>query len=67
MEIEPLERVEAPYELPLWIIISAVVAGILLLGIIIVILWKVRLTIAAAFLQTPNNPESLRAHFFIVS
>lgn len=35
--------VETPYELPLWIIISAVVAGIVLLGIIILILWKVRL------------------------
>ncbi|XP_074477189.1 integrin alpha-3b isoform X1 [Sebastes fasciatus] len=40
VEIEPLEGVEAPYELPLWIIISAAVAGILLLGIIILILWK---------------------------
>lgn len=33
---------ETPYELPLWIIISAVVAGVLLLGIIILIMWKVR-------------------------
>ncbi|XP_034415438.1 integrin alpha-3b isoform X2 [Cyclopterus lumpus] len=40
VEIEPLESDEAPYELPLWIIISAAVAGILLLGIIILILWK---------------------------
>ncbi|XP_022065067.1 integrin alpha-3b isoform X1 [Acanthochromis polyacanthus] len=40
VEIEPVEGVEIPYELPLWIIISAVVAGILLLGIIIFILWK---------------------------
>ncbi|KAI3365602.1 hypothetical protein L3Q82_010686 [Scortum barcoo] len=40
VEIEPVEGVEAPYELPLWIIISAAVAGILLLGIIILILWK---------------------------
>ncbi|XP_024141229.1 integrin alpha-3b isoform X2 [Oryzias melastigma] len=38
--IEPEEGVETPYELPLWIIISAVVAGVLLLGIIIAILWK---------------------------
>ncbi|KAK2820761.1 hypothetical protein Q5P01_023720 [Channa striata] len=40
VEIEPLVGVEIPYELPLWIIISAVVAGVLLLGIIILILWK---------------------------
>ncbi|XP_026170862.1 integrin alpha-3b isoform X2 [Mastacembelus armatus] len=40
VEIEPVLRVETPSELPLWIIISAVVAGILLLGIIIIILWK---------------------------
>ncbi|XP_020567583.1 integrin alpha-3 isoform X1 [Oryzias latipes] len=38
--IEPEEGVETPYELPLWIIISAVVAGVLLLAIIIAILWK---------------------------
>ncbi|KAG8566557.1 hypothetical protein GDO81_013298 [Engystomops pustulosus] len=31
-----------PAELPLWIIIVAVVAGVLLLGLIILILWKVR-------------------------
>ncbi|XP_026206935.1 integrin alpha-3b [Anabas testudineus] len=40
VEIGPVVGVETPYELPLWIIISAVVAGILLLGIIIIILWK---------------------------
>lgn len=38
---------ETPYELPLWIIISAVVAGVLLLGIIILIMWKVRQLIKA--------------------
>lgn len=47
VEIEPVEGVEVPYELPLWIIISAAVAGIFLLGIIILILWKVRLPISA--------------------
>ncbi|RVE59433.1 hypothetical protein OJAV_G00188480 [Oryzias javanicus] len=40
VEIEPEQGVETPYELPLWIIISAVVAGVLLLAIIIAILWK---------------------------
>ncbi|XP_074518763.1 integrin alpha-3b [Halichoeres trimaculatus] len=40
VEIDPVESVEVPYELPLWIIISAIVAGVLLLGIIIIVLWK---------------------------
>ncbi|XP_037319598.2 integrin alpha-3b isoform X2 [Pungitius pungitius] len=55
VEIEPLEGVETPYELPLWIIISAVVAGILLLGIIIVILWK------CGFFQRANRREMYEA------
>ncbi|KAK7919786.1 hypothetical protein WMY93_011070 [Mugilogobius chulae] len=40
VQIDPLEDVEIQYELPLWIIISAAVAGIVLLGIIILIMWK---------------------------
>uniref|UniRef100_A0A1A7WSF4 Integrin, alpha 3b n=2 Tax=Iconisemion striatum TaxID=60296 RepID=A0A1A7WSF4_9TELE len=40
VEIESEEMVEAIYELPIWIIISSAVAGIILLGIIILILWK---------------------------
>lgn len=42
VEIEPEEEVKIPEKLPLWIIISAAVAGIVLLGIIILIMWKVR-------------------------
>uniref|UniRef100_A0AAQ4PKZ5 Integrin, alpha 3b n=1 Tax=Gasterosteus aculeatus aculeatus TaxID=481459 RepID=A0AAQ4PKZ5_GASAC len=59
VEIEPLERVEAPYELPLWIIISAVVAGILLLGIIIVILWKAKRMVATK----RTTPRTNRTHW----
>ncbi|KAM8836033.1 integrin alpha-3b isoform 2-T3 [Spinachia spinachia] len=55
VEIEPLEGVEAPYELPLWIIISAAVAGILLLGIIIIILWK------CGFFQRASRREMYEA------
>ncbi|XP_068439237.1 integrin alpha-3b isoform X2 [Clinocottus analis] len=55
VEIEPLESVEAPYELPLWIIISAAVAGILLLGIISLILWK------CGFFQRANTREMYEA------
>uniref|UniRef100_A0AAZ3SGR8 Integrin alpha-2 domain-containing protein n=1 Tax=Oncorhynchus tshawytscha TaxID=74940 RepID=A0AAZ3SGR8_ONCTS len=40
VDIDPVLGVETPYEVPLWIIIVAVVAGILLLGVISIILWK---------------------------
>ncbi|KAM9336229.1 integrin alpha-3b [Symphorus nematophorus] len=55
VEIEPVEGVETPYELPLWIIISAVVAGVLLLGIIILILWK------CGFFQRASRREMYEA------
>ncbi|XP_068161196.1 integrin alpha-3b [Antennarius striatus] len=55
VEIEPVEGVEVPYELPLWVIISAAVAGILLLGIIILILWK------CGFFQRANRREMYEA------
>ncbi|KAK2876852.1 hypothetical protein Q8A67_020948 [Cirrhinus molitorella] len=40
VNIDPVLGEEIPYEVPLWIIIVAAVAGILLLGIISLILWK---------------------------
>uniref|UniRef100_UPI003AAD9A8C integrin alpha-3b n=1 Tax=Centroberyx gerrardi TaxID=166262 RepID=UPI003AAD9A8C len=40
VDIDPVLGEEAPYEVPLWIIIVAAVAGILLLGVISLILWK---------------------------
>ncbi|XP_067225800.1 integrin alpha-3b isoform X1 [Chanodichthys erythropterus] len=40
VNIDPVLGEELPYEVPLWIIIVAAVAGILLLGIISLILWK---------------------------
>lgn len=40
LDIDPVVGEETPYEVPLWIIILAAVAGILLLGIISLILWK---------------------------
>lgn len=55
---------ETPYEVPLWIIIVAAVAGILLLGIISLILWKV---FALLYLinipsrSNKNNSESFRS------
>ncbi|CAN9508636.1 unnamed protein product [Ophioblennius macclurei] len=55
VEIEPVEGVETLYELPLWIIISAAVAGILLLGIIILIMWK------CGFFQRASRREMYEA------
>ncbi|TRY89928.1 hypothetical protein DNTS_000392 [Danionella cerebrum] len=40
VNVDPVLGEEKPYEVPLWIIIVAAVAGILLLGIISLILWK---------------------------
>ena len=56
VDIEPVEGVEVLYELPLWIIISAIVAGIILLGIIILILWKVRTQVINVMI-TPSFPK----------
>ncbi|CAG04405.1 unnamed protein product, partial [Tetraodon nigroviridis] len=55
VHIDPVEEDTIPYELPLWIIISAAVAGILLLGIIILILWK------CGFFQRANRREMYEA------
>ncbi|XP_028286380.1 integrin alpha-3b [Parambassis ranga] len=55
VEIEPVQGAETPYELPLWIIISAALAGILLLGIIILILWK------CGFFQRASRREMYEA------
>ncbi|XP_033840322.1 integrin alpha-3b [Periophthalmus magnuspinnatus] len=55
VQIDPLEDVETQYELPLWIIISAAVAGIVLLGIIILILWK------CGFFQRASRREMYEA------
>ncbi|KAG7492422.1 hypothetical protein MATL_G00014280 [Megalops atlanticus] len=40
LDIDPVLGKDTPYEVPLWIIILAGVAGVLLLGLIILILWK---------------------------
>lgn len=40
LDIDPVLGKDTPYEVPLWIIILAGVAGVLLLGLIVLILWK---------------------------
>uniref|UniRef100_A0A3Q2P1S2 Integrin, alpha 3b n=1 Tax=Fundulus heteroclitus TaxID=8078 RepID=A0A3Q2P1S2_FUNHE len=53
--IQPEGSVEIPYQLPLWIIITAAVAGIVLLGIIILIMWK------CGFFQRASRREMYEA------
>ncbi|KAJ7992158.1 hypothetical protein DPEC_G00275630 [Dallia pectoralis] len=40
LNIDPELSEEAPYQVPLWIVIVSAVAGVLLLGFIIALLWK---------------------------
>ncbi|KAL0984277.1 hypothetical protein UPYG_G00139340 [Umbra pygmaea] len=55
VDIDPVLGVEQPYEVPMWIIIVAVLAGILLLGVIIFILWK------CGFFRRANRREMYEA------
>ncbi|XP_051968870.1 integrin alpha-3b [Xyrauchen texanus] len=55
VNIDPVLGEETPYEVPLWIIIVAAVAGILLLGIISLILWK------CGFFRRANRREMYEA------
>ncbi|XP_046894266.1 integrin alpha-3-like isoform X1 [Hypomesus transpacificus] len=40
LQVDPELGEEAPYQAPLWIIIVSAVAGVLLLGLIIILMWK---------------------------
>ncbi|XP_066554803.1 integrin alpha-3b isoform X2 [Amia ocellicauda] len=40
LNIDPALREEKPYEVPMWTIIVAALAGVILLGLIILLLWK---------------------------
>ncbi|XP_064858363.1 integrin alpha-3-like [Oncorhynchus nerka] len=54
VDIDPVLEEETPYEVPLWIIIIAAVAGILLLGVISIILWK------CGFFRRASRPRPRR-------
>lgn len=41
--IDPELAEELAYEAPTWIIIVSVLAGVMLLGLIVILLWKVRI------------------------
>ncbi|XP_064808851.1 integrin alpha-3-like [Oncorhynchus masou masou] len=60
VDIDPVLEEETPYEVPFWIIIIAAVAGILLLGVISIILWK------CGFFRRASRPRPrrLRLGFF---
>ncbi|XP_052466887.1 integrin alpha-3-like isoform X2 [Carassius gibelio] len=55
VNIDPMLGEETPYEVPLWIIIVSAVAGILLLGIISLIMWK------CGFFQRASRREMYEA------
>ncbi|XP_020323690.1 integrin alpha-3-like [Oncorhynchus kisutch] len=54
VDIDPVLEEETPCEVPLWIIIIAAVAGILLLGVISIILWK------CGFFRRASRPRPRR-------
>ncbi|XP_059414329.1 integrin alpha-3 isoform X2 [Carassius carassius] len=53
--IDPAEAEELQYEMPLWIIIVSVLAGVILLGLIVILLWK------CGFFKRANTRELYEA------
>uniref|UniRef100_A0A673NND2 Integrin, alpha 3a n=1 Tax=Sinocyclocheilus rhinocerous TaxID=307959 RepID=A0A673NND2_9TELE len=53
--IDPAEAEELQYEVPLWIIIVSVLAGVILLGLIVILLWK------CGFFKRANTRELYEA------
>ncbi|XP_048051119.1 LOW QUALITY PROTEIN: integrin alpha-3 [Megalobrama amblycephala] len=53
--IDPAMSEELPYEAPLWIIIVSVLAGVILLGLIVILLWK------CGFFKRANTRELYEA------
>nr|XP_055049279.1 integrin alpha-3 isoform X2 [Misgurnus anguillicaudatus]XP_055049282.1 integrin alpha-3 isoform X2 [Misgurnus anguillicaudatus] len=53
--IDPAVTEDLPYEAPLWIIIVSVLAGVLLLGLIVILLWK------CGFFKRANTRELYEA------
>uniref|UniRef100_A0A672T3M4 Integrin, alpha 3a n=1 Tax=Sinocyclocheilus grahami TaxID=75366 RepID=A0A672T3M4_SINGR len=55
LSIDPAEAEELQYEVPLWIIIVSVLAGVILLGLIVILLWK------CGFFKRANTRELYEA------
>ncbi|TRY90738.1 hypothetical protein DNTS_004507 [Danionella cerebrum] len=55
VDIDPAVDEELPYEAPLWIIIVSVLAGVVLLGLIVILLWK------CGFFKRANTRELYEA------
>lgn len=55
VEIDPAVAEELPYEAPLWIIIVSVLSGVVMLGVIVILLWK------CGFFKRANTRELYEA------
>ncbi|XP_077069125.1 integrin alpha-3 isoform X2 [Siphateles boraxobius] len=55
VDIDPAGSEELPYEMPLWITIVSVLAGVILLGLIVIFLWK------CGFFKRANTRELYEA------
>ncbi|KTG42018.1 hypothetical protein cypCar_00021048 [Cyprinus carpio] len=58
--IEPAEAEELQYEVPLWIIIVSVLAGVILLGLIVILLWKSGFFKRAVYFRTMPKYQGVK-------
>ncbi|XP_058624689.1 integrin alpha-3 isoform X1 [Onychostoma macrolepis] len=58
--IDPAEAEELQYEVPLWIIIVSALAGVILLGLIVILLWKSGFFKRAAYFQTMPKYQGVK-------
>ncbi|KAK1798382.1 hypothetical protein P4O66_007844 [Electrophorus voltai] len=62
VKITPAGQHETAYEVPLWIVIVSVLAGVVLLGLIILLLWKCGLFRRALSFRTMPRYHAIKIH-----